>query len=105
YEALGDKAKAQEHYKMASAYFDTFHGQLARLKLDASTRELRIVPPAAPTPEEVARFNGSDAVLAAVIARKAGLDVSLARAFLHHLRNHLKSEAEVAMVAHLAEAL
>ena len=36
-------------------------------------------PPAAPTAEEVARFNGSDAVLAAVIVRKAGLDISLAR--------------------------
>ncbi|TMJ76025.1 MAG: lytic transglycosylase domain-containing protein [Alphaproteobacteria bacterium] len=105
YEALGDKAKAQEHYKAASTYFDTFHGQLARLKVDAAAHALNIAPPAAPTPEEVARFNGSDAVLAAVIARKAGLDVSLARAFLYHLRNHLKSEAEVAMVAHLAEAL
>jgi hypothetical protein len=29
----------------------------------------------------------------------------LARAFLNHLRYHLKSEAEVAMLAHLAEAL
>ena len=105
YEALRDPAKAQEHYKAASVYFDTFHGQLARLKLDAGARELKIAPPAAPTPEEVARFNGSDAVLAAVIARKAGLDISLARAFLYHLRNYLKGEAEVAMVAHLAEAL
>src|SRR4029078_3113655 len=47
----------------------------------------------------------SDAVLAAVIARKAGLDISIARAFLNHQRNYLKSEDEVAMVAHLAEAL
>ena len=105
YEALRDPAKAQEHYKAASAHFDTFHGQLARLKVDAGAHALTITPPAAPTPEEVARFNGSDAVMAAVIARKAGLDISLARAFLNHLRNHFKSEAEVAMVAHLAEAL
>ena len=105
HEALGDKAKAQEAYKAASAYFDTFHGQLARLKVDAAARDLKIASPAAATPEEVARFNGSDAVLAAVIARKAGLDITLARAFLNHLRSHLKSEAEVAMVAHLAEAL
>src|SRR5581483_6118652 len=67
--------------------------------------EIKIVPPAAPTAEEVARFNGSDAVQAAVVARKAGLDISLVRAFLNHLRYHLKTEAEVAMVAHLAEAL
>ncbi len=105
YEALGDGAKAREHYQAASAYFDTFHGQLARLKLDANARELRVVPPATPTPEELARFNGSDAVLAAVTVRKSGLDVSLSRAFLYHLRNALKSEAEVAMLAHLAEAL
>src|SRR5262249_12420307 len=97
YEALGDGAKAKEHYAAASGYFDTFHGQLARLKLDASAHALKIVPPASPTPEEMARFNGSDAVLAAVIVRKAGLDVGLSRAFLYHLRNALKSEAEVAM--------
>ncbi|HSR80406.1 MAG TPA: hypothetical protein VLL28_06445, partial [Hyphomicrobiaceae bacterium] len=105
YEALGDGPKAKENYQAAAAYFDTFHGQLARLRLDANARELKIVPPATPTPEELAHFNGSDAVLAAVIVRKAGLDVSLSRAFLYHLRNALKSEAEVAMLAHLAEAL
>ncbi|KAB2912160.1 MAG: transglycosylase SLT domain-containing protein [Hyphomicrobiaceae bacterium] len=105
HEALGDKPQAQEHYRAASAYFDTFHGQLARLKLDPGANGLKLTPPAAPTEDEVARFNGSDAVKAAVIAHKAGLDVSLMRAFLIHLRNHLKSEAEVAMVAHLAQAL
>lgn len=105
YEALGDKEKAQEHYKAASVYIDTFHGQLARLKLDAGASALKITPPATPTAEEIARFKGSDAVNAAVIARKAGLDISLVRAFLNHLRYHLKTEAEVAMVAHLAEAL
>jgi len=105
YEALGDAEKAKAHYQAASAYFDTFHGQLARLKIDGRAHELRIVPPASPTPEEMARFNGSDAVLAAVIVRKTGLDISLSRAFLYHLRNTLTSEAEVAMLAHLAEAL
>jgi soluble lytic murein transglycosylase len=105
HEALGDKAAAQENYRAASAYFDTFHGQLARLKLDPNARRLAIAPPASPTEEDIARFNGSDAVKAAVLARKAGLDVSLARAFLVYLRFHLKGEAEVAMLAHLAEAL
>ena len=33
-EALGDEAKARESYQTAAAYVDTFHGQLARLKLD-----------------------------------------------------------------------
>ena len=66
---------------------------------------LDITPPAAPTEEEIARFNSSDAIRAAVLVRKAGLDVNLARGFLSHQRYYLKSEAEVAMVAHLAEAL
>jgi soluble lytic murein transglycosylase len=105
YEALGDAPKAREHYQTASAYFDTFHGQLARLKVDPTANTLRIDPPAVPTDDEIARFNGSDAVKAAVLARKSGIDVSLGRAFLSHLRYHLKSEAEVAMLAHLAEAL
>jgi soluble lytic murein transglycosylase len=104
-EALGDQAKARESYKAAAAYFDTFHGQLARLKLDPNAGALKITPPAAPTAEQVARFNGSDAVKAIVLARKANLDISLSRAFIVHLRNHLRTEAELAMVAHLAEAL
>ena len=36
---------------------------------------------------------------------RPGSTSRLARAFLNHLRNYLKSEAEVAMLAHLAEAL
>jgi soluble lytic murein transglycosylase len=105
HETLGNKAKAQEHYRAGSAYFDTFHGQLARLKVDPDARRLEITPPAAPTQEEIARFNSSDAIRAAVLIRKAGLDVSLSRGFLSHQRYYLKSEAEVAMVAHLSEAL
>jgi soluble lytic murein transglycosylase len=105
YEALGEQDKAQGCYQAAAAYIDTFHGQLARLKLDPRAHALKITPPAAPTQEEMARFNALDAARAAVIARKAGLDSALPRAFLYQLRNSLQSEAEIAMVAHLAEAL
>ena len=34
HEALGDTAKAQGAYRSASPYVDTFHGQLALLKLE-----------------------------------------------------------------------
>jgi soluble lytic murein transglycosylase len=105
HEALGDQAKAREHYQAAAAYFDTFHGHLARLKLDPDAAALKITPPASPSAEEIARFNGSDAVQAIVVAHKAKLDISLTRAFFFHLRRHLKTEAEVAMVAHLAQAI
>jgi soluble lytic murein transglycosylase len=105
HEALGDAAKARQHYQAAARHFDTFHGQLARLKLDPNADTLKITPPVAPTPDQAQRFNGSDAVRAIVVARKAGLDISLARAFLVHLRRQLATEAEVAMLAHLAHAL
>jgi soluble lytic murein transglycosylase len=105
YEALGDQAKARESYRVAASHVDTFHGQLARLKLDPEASELTITPPATPTPQDIARFNDLDVVQAIVIADKAGLDRSLVRVFLNHLRYHFKTEAEAAMLAHLAEAL
>ncbi len=105
FEALGDKPKALEQYRAGAVYFDTFHGQLARLKADPGANRLSLAAPAAPTAAEIARFNASDAVRAIVVARKAGLDSALPRAFLRHLPNYLQSEAEVAMLAHLADAL
>jgi soluble lytic murein transglycosylase len=105
FEVLGDNGKALEAYRAGAVYFDTFHGQLARLKVDPGASRLNLALPAAPTPEDIARFTSSDAVRAIVVARKAGLDSALPRAFLRHLPGYLKSEAEVAMLAHLADAL
>jgi soluble lytic murein transglycosylase len=105
HQVLGDAAKAQASFRAASGFIDTFHGQLARLELDPQAATLKVQPPATPTTEEVARFNNLDAVRATVIARKAGLDNSVVRAFLNHLRHHLTAEAEVAMLAHLSQSL
>jgi peptidoglycan lytic transglycosylase len=105
YEALGDQAKARESYRTAATFADTFHGQLARLKLDPQASALNIAPPATPTAVEISRFNGLETALAAVIAHKANLDRSIVRAFLGQLRSNLTSEAEFAMLAHLAETL
>jgi soluble lytic murein transglycosylase len=105
FEALGEQAKARESYRTASLQVDTFHGQLARLKLDPNASALKITPPAAPGIEDITRFNGLDAVHAAVLIHKAGLDRNLVRTFMIQLRPHLKTEAELAMLAHLAEAM
>lgn len=105
YEALGDEAKARESYRTASEQVHTFHGQLARLELDPDASTLEIDPPTTPTIENITRFNGLDAVHAAVIAHKAGLDRELVRAFLIQLRSYFNTEAELAMLAHLAEAM
>ena len=105
YETLGDQAKARESYRTAATNIDTFHGQLARLKLDSQASALPVTAPATPTAEESARFNGLDAVQAIMLIEKAGLDRSLRYAFFNHLRFYFKTEAEAAMLAHLAEAL
>src|SRR5262249_58384331 len=49
--------------------------------------------------------NDLDAVQAAIVLLKAGGDRSMVRSFLIQLRVHMKTEAEVAMLAHLAESL
>ncbi|MCL4765052.1 MAG: lytic transglycosylase domain-containing protein [Hyphomicrobiaceae bacterium] len=103
--ALGNKSKAAALFEAAAKYTDTFHGHLARERLGADSPALVLAPPAPPTPEQIGRFNVLDAVRAAVVAGQAGLDRSIVRAFIGQLQRHFDSEAEVAMVAHLAEAL
>jgi soluble lytic murein transglycosylase len=105
HEALDEQANARASYTKAAEYIDTFHGQLARLKLDPNAKGLRIAPPAVPKAAEIAKFSGLDTVRAAMIAHKAGLDRALVRLFLGQLRFQLETEAELAMLAHLADAL
>jgi soluble lytic murein transglycosylase len=105
YEAEGDRAQALNYYRAAANFVDTFHGQMARGRLGSDAQQIELQFPAAPTREEIERFNGLDAVRAAVIAHKAGLDRSLVRAFLSQIQRVQTAEAEVAMTAHLAEAL
>jgi len=104
-EALGDRARADEHYTAGARYVDTFHGQLCRQKVAAALAKLEIKPPKPPTSAELAAFNGSDAVRAAVIARRAGLEPGIIRAFVAHFMRIAQTEGEAALTAHLAEAL
>lgn len=104
-EQRGNAEKSTEHYRRAAAEIDTFHGQLARQRLEPGRLPIALSPPARPTADQIQRFNALDAVKAAVVARKSNLDLAVVRAFLNQLRNVADGEAEVAMVAHLAEAL
>lgn len=105
YLALGDKSKANSYFSAAAEYSDTFHSHLAREQLGDEAPPLAVTPPVAPNADQIARFNKLDAVRAAVIAGKAQLDRSVVRAFVAQLQRYFESEAEIAMVAHLAEAL
>ena len=91
-ESRGEQARAREYYKEAAIDGDTFHGLLARLKIDPSNRTIVIKPPQPPTREEIDAFNKLDAVRATVIARRSSLDTSVVRAFLYQLRNVKENE-------------
>lgn len=105
YEAGGYKAKADESYRRAAKQIDTFHGQLAHLKLHPNARTITIIPPTRPTAEQTKAFIGSDAGLAAVYAVATKLGRSVSRPFLANLANLKQTEGEVALVAHLSQLL
>ncbi len=104
-EARNDKAAADEFYRQALQDPDTFHALLARQKLEPGRLAITTSPPAEPTTDQIQRFLNLDAAKAIVIAKNAGLDPSIMRSFFVQLRQNVKTEAESAMVAHLAEAV
>jgi soluble lytic murein transglycosylase len=106
YEAAGETAKAEKNYRDAfTQQFDTFHAHLARQKIKPGALSIEILPPKVPSADEISRFQGLDAARAAVIAERAKLGRSISRPFLANLGNLTESEAEVALVAHLARNL
>ena len=103
-EALGRTKDAQAAYRESAATSDTFHGQLSRTRLGGDAARMHVLPPAAPTADQIAKFGQLDAARAAVIARKAKLEPGIYRAFLVGLQRFYNTEAELGMVAHMAEA-
>lgn len=104
-ESSGDKSNATGHYRQAAKEIDTFYGQLAQLKLDPNNRRIEIKMPAPPTSDQIKTFNGLDAVKAVVVARKSGLDIAITRNLIAHLKTYFSNETDVAMAAHLADAI
>ncbi len=105
-DALGRKSEAKERYARAMRDPDTFHSLLSRQRLAGSERtELTITPPVVPTAEEAARFVAHDAVRAALLANRAGLDRNIFIGLVAGLRNFLKSEGEMALLAEFAASL
>jgi soluble lytic murein transglycosylase len=105
FEVLERPGEARKHYTDAARLFDTFHGQLARHKVDPGAPALSASLPATPTAEEAKRFNDLDAVKAVGIAINANLSHSIVRMLVGQLRYSLKTEGEVALLAQLTETL
>ncbi len=104
-EQTGEKSKATGHYQQAAKEIDTFYGQLAQLKLDPNNRRIEIKMPTPPTAAQIKNFNDLDAVKAVVVARKSGLDIAVTRNLIAHLKTYFDNETDVAMAAHLADAI
>ncbi len=105
YERLGQKDKAAEALAFAAKNSDTFYGMMAQQMIEPGRSRITISPPRSPSEQEGQAFVERDAVKAVVLARKSGVDQNITRVFLTHLRNTAKTEPELALLAHLAEAL
>ncbi|MDX2307292.1 MAG: lytic transglycosylase domain-containing protein [Hyphomicrobium sp.] len=103
-EARQSADSARTFYEAAAKEPDTFHGQLAMEKLPGRAA-ISVPLPQTPSSEEQARIDGLDTLKAAVAADRAGLKREIARSLLTQARMTLKTEAERAVIAHLAEAL
>lgn len=104
-ESAGGDGKATDHYRLAAREIDTFYGQLAQLKLDPDNRRIKIKMPKAPTLEQAKRFTDLDAVRAVVVARKSGLEQAIPRILVANFRTYFDNETDLAMAAHLADAI
>ncbi len=105
HEALGSKSEAARYYEEAAQRIDTFHGALAREKIGAGPQDAPIPLPAMPSASVAEAFNANPMLRAAMLAHRAGVDRGITRTIVAHLRNRLESEAEVALLAHLASSL
>ena len=105
HETLGSKGEANRYYEEAAQRIDTFHGALARQKLSPGPQTVAVPLPAMPSASEVQAFASNPMLLAALLAHHAGVERGITRMIVAHLRNRLPSEAEVALLAHLAFSL
>ncbi len=103
-EAQGQRNKSKEQYRLATGYFNTFYGQLARQRLSPSSRLIRIAAPAIPSQAIVMRFRSREIVRASVIAMRAGLS-NVTRTILSDLRYRLSDPGELVLLAQLAQSL
>ena len=105
YDALNDPVRRKQALQAAALSWDTFYGQIAQLTLEPDRVAFNIAPPGLPNEAQARAFNDNELVKAVVLARKSGLPPHFARLFLIRLAQDFSSDAELAMTAHLAEAI
>jgi soluble lytic murein transglycosylase len=103
-EAKGNGVRAMEAYRRASRY-DTFHGLLAKQKVDPGSQRISLSPPAEPTAQQIKRFTSLDAAKAVVVLHKAKASRGATLVLLRHLSTLEDNEGWSALVAHFARAI
>ncbi|WP_292258671.1 transglycosylase SLT domain-containing protein [Brevundimonas sp.] len=94
-EARGDQAAAQAFYAEGGRHIQSFYGQLAAEKAGITTLVLPGDP--APTPDDVARFEGDELVRALRILGETG-EMSLYRVFAYAADDQLPTAADLALL-------
>lgn len=102
--ALGDRGSAAVHFHVAAKYPQYFYGQLGRQALDPRPARLAVTATPVPTPEDIERFMGRNAVRALGVARAVGVEWVTPQ-FLLSLSRTLDNAAEVVLLAEFAKAV
>ncbi len=105
YGALGDKARAAEHYAKSAAIRDTFHGLLSQRQIAPKARAIDLPPFKIADAATARRFTSNGVVRAFLLGATHGLDRRHVLAFYRALGTTLESEEELALMGQLASQL
>jgi soluble lytic murein transglycosylase len=102
YGALGETARATEHYAKSAAIRDTFHGLLSQRRIAPNARAIDLPPFKIADEATARRFTANGVVRAYLLGATHGLERRHVLAFYRALGTTLKSGEELALMGQLA---
>ena len=97
----GNIDRARKHYQAAAEHRATYYGQLALHALHVEVPPISLGELQMPSPEDISSVLEHDAVRAAVIAHRAGLN-SITSRFLYHLSWRFPRPGQLVLLSELA---
>lgn len=104
YEALKNKAKAEEAFKFSASLYNTYYGQLSLHELGEDKKPIAIPGLLKVNPDIAKRFTERPEIKTIILAHLAEQQ-SIVRLFFSHLRYHLSEPGELTLLARLAADL
>jgi soluble lytic murein transglycosylase len=102
--ALGNQTEAELHMAAAAQHFHTYYGQLAQAARSGNPAQPAARAPVVPSPEDIDRFLGNDAVKALYVARQAEFD-SFISLFLYEFARSVEMPGEMTLAAELTSRI